>query len=449
MKKIYSFFYFIFISILLFGESDTIKLTIQISPFNSYYNRQASQIYNSFDLFLSPSMTQSLDIASSTYNFIFYLLDKNKWNIIQNPKYKHLAQTIAFYTGIIGLTYFPFGDSWLHEEFHRSILTYHKIQSYNQVYNFPIFSELISVNNVRDSDLIRFKAESPYDFVRLHEAGIEGEYLLINRLNQFSFFYNQPYPYFISNILITLNTISYVWLCHTEKAEEITNELNQNEKTILERDFTGLDFTAWVYDLFRPYESYVQRGVHPSGIGINRYIKPSNLNNEEINYLKTQGYMQILNIISPFTIGINKINIGSLKYNFAFRYYLSSFGTDIAFYNYFKVNKLNLIIAPHFYKNYNKLFTGFELEVFDLTFFSNKVLLNSNFQLFSQPKDLYFFANTKFLGYSIKANLNVEIYKNLYLQLGLINKSRGWVAGIVFQDKIFSFYSGISLRFYQ
>jgi hypothetical protein len=87
---------------------------------------------------------------------------------------------------------------------------------------------------------------------------------------------------------------------------------------------------GWVYDLFRPDEPYSARGIHPSGTGINRYRKTTDLTDEELSYLHAQRYWYIFNYVSPMLFNVNRITIGDagLYGNFAFRHFLTSFGTD-------------------------------------------------------------------------------------------------------------------------
>ncbi len=446
MKKIFFLFSIIVSSLISLAQNDTTKLIIKTLPLDYQYQQKARQVYNIADIFFSPSMQQSLDITASAYNLTFYALDKINWDRIKNPWLRPFAQALGFYIATIGLTYLPFGDSWLHEEFHRSVLTYHLIKSHDQVYDFPIFSSLISVNDIKDSDLIRFKASDATDFIRLPEAGIEGEYLLINRLNELSFFNSQDYPYYIPEILITMNSFYYVWFCHTQQAQTTTEELNAKETNIKERDFTGLDFTAWVYDLFRPNEPYSARGIHPSGYGIDRYIKPSDLSNKELSYLKRQGYMQLVNFVSPFLFNINGFKLGKIKYNFAFRYFLTSFGSDFVLYNYIQHNKLNFVIGSHFYKNYHNLFTGIELLINGLDLISNNILLNADLQVFTQPKDLSFTTTKSMLGISSNLELNIRLSKRAYISLNLLGKTKGWVPGVVEQSKAINLLGGLSWR---
>ena len=447
MKKIFFVITSLIICSLANATNDTTRLAINAYPVDLDYQLKASEVYTPLGTLFTPSMQQSLDITASMYNLAFYTLDRIKWTKIKQPFLRPLAQTLTFYSAIIGLTFFPFGDSWLHEEFHRSILTYHGIHSHDQVYDFPIFSSLISVNDVSDSALIAFKASSPADFIRLHEAGIEGEYLLINRLNTLNFFYNQDYPYYIPELLIALNSFYYVWSCHTQVAQKITQELNQKEINIKDRDFTGLDFTAWVYDLFRPDEPYSARGTHPSGTGIDRYRKPSDLTAQELSYLKRQGYMQLINFISPFLLNINGFTYGQLKFNFAFRYFLTSFGSDLTIHNYLKTNRLNLIISTHFFHNYNKTFPGLELQVVDYSFFHKHLILNTDFQIFAQPKNFDFHTQEPMFGSSATINMGIKALPHTFIRLGITAKTKGWVAGIVQQTETLNGFLGLTYRF--
>jgi len=348
MKKKHLFVLFIFLGFNSFAQ-DFQKIILNFPVFDYSYSVYAAKTvsnsaYPAFDVkpvdffkaYVNPSMSQSLESSASFYNAMNFGLSELKINWFNNVFLNYFTESLIFSGALFVAEYIPLGDAWLHEEFHRAVLTKNYVNSYNQVNDFPLFAELVSVNNVTDENLIRFKASNQTDFVRLHAAGIEGENLLIRELQKRTFFNNQQYPYFSFELLWTANSFYYVWICHTEEAEIITNDVNaQDADNFKIRDFTGLDFTAWVYDLFKPQAAYAQRGVHPSGIGIDRYVKPSDLTSDELNYLKKQGYLQLLNFASPMLLSINHIPITikgvQMDMNFAFRHYLTSFGNDISF----------------------------------------------------------------------------------------------------------------------
>jgi hypothetical protein len=173
---------------------------------------------------------------------------------------------------------------------------------------FPIGADLVSVNKIRDEDLIHFKDESPADFVRIHKAGIESQYLLTSRLQRNNFFYNQNYFNEWSYLITILNAhINVISSASPEDVDASTAQMNKVESDIASRDFTGFDMTAWVYDLFRPNEPYQARGDHPSGTGIDRYRTTEGLTEDELNYLKRQGWWQIFNYLSSMMIGFRSL----------------------------------------------------------------------------------------------------------------------------------------------
>ena len=105
--------------------------------------------------------------------------------------------------------------------------------------------------------------------------------------------------------LIKLNSLTYVVSGNSTEVDELTDEFNQKEgRDIKARDFTGHDFTAWVYDLYRPREAHQEHGIHPSGVGLDRYIKFSDLTSDERTFLRRQARLQWLNLLDPHLIGL-------------------------------------------------------------------------------------------------------------------------------------------------
>ncbi len=423
---------------------DTTKLLLNFEVADMPYSNGAWKLYG-LGGYLSPSMSQSLKTAESTYNLAHYFYSRVNWDKLTKYWYVNLfAQISAYYAMELSLMYLPFGDAWLHEEFHRSILTSNNITSHDQVYDFPIFSQYISVNNVTDSALIAMKASSPSDFVRLAEAGIEGEYLLVEQLQKRSFFLNQTYSYWLSEVSITLNDIFYVFMCHTDMAITETDKFNEQETTVEQRDFTGLDFTAWVYDLFNPYAPYQERGIHPSGIGIDRYVKPNDLYPEAYNYLTLQGYLQFLNLLSPFLIGINRFKTKSgVEYNFAVRHYLTSFGFDINF-QLFRKSLTNSVYSLHLFSSQKLLLPALEYELYRQKIDEN-TYVKFNFIIGLQPENLIFYDTKPApLGY---VNLRIDkYYKNFGIYGELAFKSQGWVPGEIYQTPAANFRIGLSFK---
>jgi len=155
-----------------------------------------------FSSYANPSMAQSLavstDIVSSFHFGVKALFDNWDLNVsIGLLDLKSFLYDLGLiYGNLFLLFYIPGGEGWVHEEFHRAVMTRHKVNSFNDMNTFPIGAELISVNSITDEDLIRFKAESPTDFVRMHAAGMEGDLVLLDNLRRNSFFYANNFVFF-------------------------------------------------------------------------------------------------------------------------------------------------------------------------------------------------------------------------------------------------------------
>lgn len=467
MKKIFFLLFFIVLSPFVFSQNQNsfvLNFPIFDNPYYFYGVKTVSNSsYPNFDLntidylkaYENPSMFQSLNFSASFYNVLNFGLSKLEINIFNNSFLNYLTESLIYSGVLLASEYIPLGDSWLHEEFHRAVLTKNYVNSYNQVNDFPFLSELISVNNVSDENLIRLKNNNSVDFIRLNAAGIEGEYMLIKELQKKSFFYNQQYPYFTFELLWTTNSFFYVWTCHTNKAEVTTDEVNLEEGSNLKiRDFTGLDFTAWVYDLFKPNEAYEQRGIHPSGIGIDRYIKPSDLTVNELKYLKKQGFLQLLNFASPMLWGINNIPINLFdkkwEMNFSVRHLLTSFGNDISVDLFLKQNNFMNNTVFHFYNNGVKTFPGIESNIIDYNLDFGAINLKTSFRamLWLQPENLLFYDSKSDIGGLADITLALgkkDFYP--YLQIGY--KTKGWVAANEFQGESKYFRFGLNWYFKQ
>jgi hypothetical protein len=314
-----------------------------------------------------PSMAQSLAVTESFYE-LSHLGIQGLWG-----RHRSLARLSVGLFDILVASYLPAGDAWLHEEFHRAVMGNRGIDSFNDVYDLDFGAETIAVSHVDDADLVRLKAEHPAEQARLGVAGIEGEYLLVQRLQRNRFFhgsrgFNLPLYWFTK-----ANSALYVWSGHTAEADTLTDEMNVLDGADVEvRDFTGHDFTAWAYDLHRPAEPYGARGVHPSGVGIDRYVKPADLTEEERAYLKRQGKLQRLNFLDPALLGIHGITVPSpgggppLRLGASAGHVLTSFGHTVDMNLFLKRGDRNLFVVLHRYENGARAFPGLDAELIDL-----------------------------------------------------------------------------------
>ncbi|HEX8576276.1 MAG TPA: hypothetical protein VF677_08285 [Flavobacterium sp.] len=208
-------------------------------------------------------MRQATAIAKNMHSTGYFISNSlwYRWVKPTNWKRRILNRLGANATAAISdylLTKYPLGIGWAHEEYHRNTMTLRGISSYNSIWNIGRFNG--TVNSIKDEDLIRFKAKYPSEIIRMHAAGIEGEYVFLQAMQKDDFFHETHYPNTIFAILLTKHAVDYVgFASNLEHGAKRLRDI-ERETDIAERDFTGWDLNAWVYDLFRPQEPYEARG---------------------------------------------------------------------------------------------------------------------------------------------------------------------------------------------
>ncbi|MCS7004587.1 MAG: hypothetical protein NZM38_04595 [Cytophagales bacterium] len=432
-------------------NSDSIKLLIEVPFVDFPYQSIATQTRKNFiKSYANPSMAQSLGLSAGLYCGVHYGV-KQAFKTLKSG----FLRKFLTYTGVAVADYFlmtlPLGTAWLHEEYHRAVLTRRKINSFNDVYKFNITSPTIAVSRLKDGDLANLSDNYKADFRRLQTAGIEGEYHLVQRMQKYNFYYSQGLPHQIYYFLVTLNSAWYVSECATPQIDELIDEHNQKEGSNIEvRDFTGPDFTAWVDALFNPNVPYAARGTHPSGVGINRYIKYADLAPNERAYLKRQGNRQFLNFISPMMIGFNKIKLkstekGNIYGNFALRHILTPFGEDVCLDLYYQSPSeyaKNIFFSIHNYSNYNESFMGLEFGIFRQSILK-KFELDTRLMLWNQPKNQDFYTTEQQTGGLLGLTVFYPVAQKWYPFAEIEGKTKGWVMGNVFLEENLSFRVGL------
>jgi len=411
-----------------------------------------------------PSMGQSLSLSKGITQAAHWGIGTGMETLwakpLENPTWwRFFFARLTTATAIVGFdlvyNYLPPGYAWLHEEYHRAVMTERGISSFNDVYYFKLFASTIAVSHVGDSDLVRLKQDFPADMVRLHEAGIEGEFALIRSSERDCFFtgknplYDIPSWWFSS-----ANSILYVRMCSRPPADTLTDEANLTDGVdISKRDFTGFDFTAWVYDLFRPDEPYEARGVHPSGEGIDRYIRYSDLTPEELRFLKLNGNLALLNLVSPAMIGFSRFNGTNpfsekpLYWNVSLGHDLTSFGCTVDGNVFLKQGTFNFYATVHIYVSPTRYFPGLETGIFrfPVDFGKLDVHLSPRLALWSQPSNQRFDDDKGALGGLIEMEIALSLGKHLECFVSACGKTKGWVAGNVHLEEAVDVSLGLNL----
>jgi hypothetical protein len=426
---------FIFCGKNSFAEEEYQGLVLQFPLINAPYN------FNHKGCF--PSMNQSLQYTKDIYQTYHHLFTLGKESHPLLSKYSSEAIDVLS-------MYLPGGEGWLHEEWHRAVMGQYGINSRNDIYNLKIGATMTAVSHVADADLAWLKNNHPADMVRLSESGIEGEYTLMQNSREDFFFSGMDTKFERFNwFIFTLNSSLYLYICTNRIGEKITKDMNTREHNVRDRDFTGLDFTAWVYDLFRPDEPYALRGVHPLGNSYDRYIKPSDLTEEEKRFLKKQVYFSLINFISPQMLGRDeyKSTIGSsptvVRWNFALMHYLTSFGTSTELRLFTSFSGYNWTSAFRLYRNETLYLPGIELNIVRYKVKSLPLLIDAGVTFWQQPKDQMFHEKNSKLGNSLKLKVAYPINKRYEFYVTAMEKSKGWQAGAVSLDRSFECIAGM------
>lgn len=204
----------------------------------------------------------------------------------------------------------PFGaphEGWLHEEWHRAVMSAHGIDTFDSlaVPGNQLAAALAdrfytgssgSVLGATDEQLAAFKEQSPGDYVRMSTAGMESQAVAVRQIERDQFFFAGDETWWGPLVGVrgwnagtlvfnTFANFSYVAECGSQDGADFTSADEADDPgDVLARDFTGLDCDASVYDMFRPREPYSARGVHPSGVGVDRFRSVDDFTDDERRY---------------------------------------------------------------------------------------------------------------------------------------------------------------------
>jgi hypothetical protein len=383
------------------------------------------------------------------------------WGIAQIPVFKkrpilqkitHTLITIPAEI-LVGKYY---GNSWRHEEGHRAVLANSFVYSYNPL---VIFNKkpgtgsktVASVSYILDTNLVMMKENDNANFVRMSTVGAETQISALNKMQRNSFFYDQKTITSINYILNALNVTGYMRTCaNKEKGTKLTLDnmaLEGSNQNL--RDFTGLDYTAWAYDLFNPTAKYSERGLNPYGNGYDRYIYGDKLTSEQYDWLKKQTNLSYLNFISPAMFFINEINLkNGASFNFSGRYYPTSFGNQIGIDLFFKNAKYNIVVSPHLNQNYENNFFGIEAMIFEkpVKIKQHQFLATTRVVADLQPKNQSFKTSSADFTGLIELDLIYKASKHFFPYISFEAKSKGWIAGNAFLNEHYSIKAGLSFR---
>ncbi|MGV3640325.1 MAG: hypothetical protein ACO1NZ_07400 [Adhaeribacter sp.] len=398
-----------------------------------------------------PTFTQSINNTVAVHQVV----NKTLGRLLEpvHPFWGKVLTGGAILVFNVGYTYLPGGTAWQHQEAHRAIMHYRGITSYNQANDFRFFKKRIATLQVSDEELGNFKRDYPAEFIRNKGAGHEAQLEVIEQLKKDAFYYGTPgYRDVVPNLLNTLITIQYVNEFRKKDYDKDIDERNKQELTPEVRDISGVEFTPWVYDLFRPDEPFQLRGnnggTHPYGAGVDRYIGNEDLTDEEQDFLEKQGRLVWLNLVSPATFGfprfraISPFNSQPFHWNVSLVHNLVSFGHVLDYNLYLQQNKWNLFLTYHNYKNQRKHFPGFDFEVH--RYRVKNMFLSASVGVWRQPKDQLFRSEGGNMGSIFRLGLASRLSDKFEYFLEGDYKTEGWVSGHVALEPLGQFRFGLN-----
>jgi hypothetical protein len=437
MKKIMFIVYVLsLISVaLLFpqSESPSVALKLDLPLFSLPYQIDAAKIpeYGFFDSYTHPDMEASLAITSDVYSSFHFGMKKLRDVMGQDAYWKRFVYHGGVAVGDYLLYSLPIPTSyfWMHESFHRAGMTHMGLRSHiNFAFPEGAYAMADSVGDI-------YK----YDLPRTMEAGIESEYLLIERMQKNNFFYEQGMANEFLYWLANFQAWGYAYMPFQN--DELTMVVEGKEQKV------SVDSLQWAYYLFYPGDNISADSEDDEAIGL------SDLKDNEKEFLENRVLWSLVNLASPMMFGIRSIPLGrdtGLYGNFALRQFYTSFGTDLSVNLYLKKAPFNLAFAYHSYINYDNYFPALEAELVDFPLQVTPqfgLLLSPRILLGMQPKDQEFMtADPEFFALA-GCRVDLALSKYVFPYLDLSVKTDGWVAGNEFLERSISLKAGVSMRF--
>ena len=325
-----------------------------------------------------------------------------------------------------------------HEEGHRSILTSLGIGAISQpLYNLK---GVAYVNGVTDEQLQRLRDTDLPDYIRVHTAGIESDYMLsLQEERMITLGEESRKNLFVEVYFRKLCTMLYFTGSLIPSMEPKLKE-DANE---LKNDIVGHDVYGAIKNLYRPQLEF------------HRYTLYEDLTTEEKHFVNRVGYRALVNLISPvFIKKLNFANKSDFKLGIGAGYAMSPFGDFIDENFYIQLKKKYTIHAYlREYQNRNTWFPAAGVTLYNcrLTQHLSTTIAAHGW---SQPAGLDFNTTKSQLGAAGDVLLKYIVLhtkkkNSVSLDLGVNCKTAGFLPEEVILKKHFGVRLGASLNISQ
>ena len=377
-----------------------ISLPDSLKPTSSLTREENFKIRSTFILVDKPARLHTMRQFSQNYLGTYLL--------VANSAY----ETFKF----LPATYFVLGVSTIlgmpltHEEGHRSILTYKNIGSISR----PYFNSkgAAYVQGVTDNSLIELRDNDLPNYIRLHTAGLESDYMLAHKIESYMVFspHNQKLLY-IEYLMRKLSLLQYYLTGLFKYDFDLVEETDE-----LKRDIVGHDVYGAVKHIHRPNEEFIR---------YNQYV---DLTKEEKSMIKRIGWRSLFNLASPFLFFKNGFSISqNVKYNLSLGYTMSPFGDFIDQYIWLSIKEQNFMLYFRQHQNKENWFPAAGVGIYDLPL-GKRFRTDANIHVWNQPKGLSFTETIGFWGGAFDISLRYLITPNFGERLKRISFDIGILA---------------------
>jgi len=343
---------------------------------------------------------------------------------------RHISTLIQFTA--VNLFFVPL----THEEGHRSILTARGIGAISQPYYNS--KGAAYVVGVRDAELEHLRNTEFPNYIRLHTAGLESDFMLINRMETLGAFDEDDVrTLYVEYVSRKFAQISYYALSLIPK---LTPKLDE-EANELERDIVGHDVYGAIRHLHRPQMKFY------------RYTEYDHLTDTEKKFVKRVGFRSLLNVANPMVFQKKNFSIlENLKGSFGLGYSMAPFGDFIDENFWFQFcSKIKLHLYLRQFQNREHWFWAGGIRLWDFAF-SQRFRTSLTTHLWQQPRQLDFNSSAAQNGAAIDVLVKYFIplkgssrVKAISVDLGLLHKNYGFIPEEIILDKTTSIRVGSSI----
>lgn len=325
-----------------------------------------------------------------------------------------------------------------HEEGHRSILTSLGIGAVSQPY-FNLKGAAY-VNGVRNVELQNLRDHDLPNYIRLHTAGLESDYMLCNQIDETILFgFDSKRNLGIDYLVRKFGIIGY----YSMSMFSAINPKLKEESNELERDIVGHDVYGAIKNLYRPHEVFY------------RYTNYDDLTTDEQKFVKRVGFRALLNLASPvFFKPLNIIRKQNLKLNVSSGYTMCPFGDFIDENFFIQYNqKYNIHAYLRQFENRNTWFMGGGVSLVNYQI-SSKFNTTIAAHFWNQPQSLDFNTTKSQFGGSGDILfkyivLEHKSHNSMSLDLGLNYKTYGFLPEEVYLKEHFGARLGVTVNLIQ